>query len=104
MNATRWTTVTDDNTIVANLISLYLSWEHTIFRLFDEDYFLDQLAEGKTDYCSSLLVNALLAIATVSLSCPASRALEVYALLTTVPAELQIDRSPRDSRVIGTLL
>ncbi|KAF2647779.1 hypothetical protein K491DRAFT_671684 [Lophiostoma macrostomum CBS 122681] len=66
VKASQWTTVTDDDTIVANLLSLYLSWEHTTLRLFDEDYFLDQLADGKKSYCSPLLVNAILAIATLN--------------------------------------
>lgn len=35
-------------------------------RLFDEDYFLDQIAAGQPEYCSPLLVNSLLAAASVS--------------------------------------
>ncbi|KAK7937323.1 uncharacterized protein PG986_014191 [Apiospora aurea] len=63
-----WTTVTDSDTIVRNLISLYLSWDHATMRLFDEDLFLDQMSAGKKDYCSPVFVNALLAVATLNYS------------------------------------
>lgn len=65
VQARRWTRVACEDATLANLIALYLSWEHSTFRIFDEDYFLDQLVEGSTDYCSSLLVNAICAAATV---------------------------------------
>ncbi|KAK7960450.1 hypothetical protein PG988_011664 [Apiospora saccharicola] len=63
-----WTTVTDSDTVVRNLISLYLSWDHATMRLFDEELFLDQMAAGKRDYCSPVFVNALLAAATLNYS------------------------------------
>jgi hypothetical protein len=44
---------------------MYLSWDHPTLRYFDEDYFLDQLVSGQTDYCSSLLVNSILAYTAV---------------------------------------
>ncbi|KAI1813727.1 hypothetical protein GGS20DRAFT_586237 [Poronia punctata] len=68
IDARLWTRVTTNNSIVANLISLYLSWDHCTMRLFDEDYFLDQIATGQTEYCSPLLVNALLAAASLNYS------------------------------------
>jgi hypothetical protein len=60
--ASRRTTVTDNNTVVANLISLYLSWDHATLRILDEDYFLDELVSGGTDYCAPMLVNAMLCV------------------------------------------
>lgn len=50
---------------MANLISLYISWEHSTVRIFDESYFVEQLVAGEEAYCSPLLVNAILAVATV---------------------------------------
>jgi hypothetical protein len=73
IKASKWTNVTHDDSTVVNLIAMYLSWEHCTFRIFDEDYFIDQLVGGKTDYCSSLLVNAICAIATVGLLCNRTR-------------------------------
>jgi hypothetical protein len=66
VQASQWTTVTTNNTVLVNLISLYLSWDHVTLRLFDEDYFLDQISTGQTEYCSPLLVNSMLAAAAVS--------------------------------------
>ncbi|KAI0390706.1 hypothetical protein F5Y17DRAFT_471455 [Xylariaceae sp. FL0594] len=68
VKASRWTTVTANDNVLANLISLYLSWDHATMRLFDEDYFLDQIAAGQTEYCSPLLVNSLLATASLNYS------------------------------------
>ena len=69
INASQWTRVTDQTTPVANLISMYLSWDHATLRMFDEELFLDQIAAGQTDYCSPAFVNALLAAACVSILC-----------------------------------
>lgn len=68
VKASRWTSIIDSDIIVANLLSLYLSWEHATVRIFDENYFVEQLIAGKEDYCSSLLVNAILLVATVRIS------------------------------------
>ncbi|KAK8117899.1 uncharacterized protein PG998_006180 [Apiospora kogelbergensis] len=68
IHASDWTTVTNSDTIVRNLISLYLSWDHATMRLFDEELFLDQISTGKRDYCSPVFVNALLAAATLNYS------------------------------------
>lgn len=65
IHASDWTTVTNSDTIIRNLVSLYLSWDHATMRLFDEELFLDQISTGKRDYCSPVFVNALLAAATV---------------------------------------
>ena len=62
VDAKRWTVVTNDDILVANILSLYLSWVHTNSRICDEGCFLDQLVAGGKDYCSPLLVNALLAL------------------------------------------
>ncbi|KAI0127424.1 hypothetical protein BJ170DRAFT_694222 [Xylariales sp. AK1849] len=66
VDASRWTKVTNQNVVVANLLSLYLSWDHATLRTLDEDYFLDQISTGGTDYCSPLLVNAMLAAASLN--------------------------------------
>ncbi|KAI8627220.1 hypothetical protein F5Y19DRAFT_477789 [Xylariaceae sp. FL1651] len=66
--ANQWTTVTNNDHMLANFISLYLSWDHASLRLFDEDYFLEQMVAVRTEYCSPLLVNAILAVATLNYS------------------------------------
>ncbi|KAI1871490.1 uncharacterized protein JN550_004484 [Neoarthrinium moseri] len=64
--AARWTKVTENDNVVINLISLYLSWDHTTLRTLDEDYFLDDLSAGGSEYCSPLLVNAMLCAASLN--------------------------------------
>lgn len=56
--------VNDDD--FADIITSYFTWDHPHSRLFDEDLFLEGLQNPRTEFCSSLLVNAILAIATVS--------------------------------------
>ncbi|KZL86468.1 c6 transcription factor, partial [Colletotrichum incanum] len=58
-----WTVVSIANHDAADIISLYLETDHPILGLFDLDLFLDDLMSGQVRYCSSLLVNALLAFA-----------------------------------------
>lgn len=48
-------------------ISLYLETDHPVLGLFDADLFLDDLVTNRPDFCSSLLVCALLCWACVSL-------------------------------------
>lgn len=70
INVGQWTKVTDQITPVANLISMYLSWDHATLRMFDEELILDQIVAGETAHCSPAFVNALLAAACVSISWP----------------------------------
>ena len=62
-----WTSVPVSNVVVANLISLYLSWAHPLFTLFDERYFLKDLVSGERGFCTPLLVNVVCCFACVSL-------------------------------------
>ncbi|ORX93515.1 hypothetical protein BCR34DRAFT_594663 [Clohesyomyces aquaticus] len=59
----RWTTVTQDSNLLADLISSWRAWEHSYYHFLEWDIFLDDMASGKTNFCSRLLVNALLASA-----------------------------------------
>lgn len=68
VDASYWTRVKVSNRAVANLISVYLSWCHPTTRLFDQNLFLEDLVAYRHDFCSSVLVNALLAHACVGLT------------------------------------
>lgn len=56
-----WTAVTQDQEWIGHLLSLYFSWQHQFFQNFPEALFRADMASGRTDYCSKLLVNALCA-------------------------------------------
>jgi hypothetical protein len=61
----RWTTITDDNELLNRLLQTYFLTEYTWYPAFQKDYFLEDMAAGRKQYCSSLLVNAILASACV---------------------------------------
>ncbi|KAL5343971.1 fungal-specific transcription factor domain-containing protein [Aspergillus crustosus] len=60
-----WTEVTDDDHVVSNLISLYFTWDHPLLQVVDQEMFLRFMGAGdmNSDYCSPLLVNSVLAVA-----------------------------------------
>ncbi|KUJ06576.1 uncharacterized protein LY89DRAFT_603076 [Mollisia scopiformis] len=58
-----WTTVTSDRTLVEHLLALYFCWEYPIFATIKQEQFMLHFFTGNPRYCSSLLVNALLALA-----------------------------------------
>ncbi|KAI1769088.1 hypothetical protein GGR53DRAFT_517512 [Hypoxylon sp. FL1150] len=68
VNFQTWTKVPIPNELATILVSLYLEIDHPWCPLFDADLFLNDLAEGKTHFCSSLLVNSLLAWASQTYS------------------------------------
>ena len=62
----KWTDVSISDSLAAAAISLYLETHHPILGLFDVDLFLNDLISYKRDFCSPLLVCALLCSACVS--------------------------------------
>ncbi|PVH93022.1 hypothetical protein DM02DRAFT_697757 [Periconia macrospinosa] len=61
-----WTTVSKDDTLMRDLLAAYFTHEYHLFPLFQKDYFLEDMAEPRTDKtpcCSALLVSAILAYA-----------------------------------------
>ncbi|RSL52669.1 hypothetical protein CEP54_010772 [Fusarium duplospermum] len=63
VKASRWTNVTSSDDIVRSLLKTYFKWEFPYSCFFYLDSFLDDLVAGRERYCSSLLVNAILATA-----------------------------------------
>ena len=64
--ASRWTRVTDDGHFLALLLSAWHTWEYSYYHILDWEIFLGDLSNSQTDFCSELLVNSLLATASVS--------------------------------------
>ncbi|RPB05323.1 hypothetical protein L873DRAFT_1758261 [Choiromyces venosus 120613-1] len=58
-----WTRVTSDIEFISDLMSLYFTWSHPSYVLFSKSCFLSDMSRGRNKYCSSLLVNAILALA-----------------------------------------
>lgn len=58
-----WFRSPQDAELVEHLLNLYFCWVHPIYQLFSRDHFLHDMGRGRSDYCSAMLVNALLAFA-----------------------------------------
>ena len=62
-----WTTVTDDSSLVSHLLSVYFTWHQPTAPIIHRDAFLDGLKSKDihSPYCSPLLMNIILSIASV---------------------------------------
>lgn len=63
--ARKWTTVTSNTDLLNSILSSWTTHEYSYYHYLDREAFLDDMASSRTDYCSELLVNALLATACV---------------------------------------
>ncbi|MCJ1465432.1 Nitrogen assimilation transcription factor nit-4 [Pseudocyphellaria aurata] len=76
-----WTTVTTDSKVVIHLINMYFTWHYPYFATLSKSLFYRDFLSGKPfqdsrqkpEYCTSLLVNAMLALGCHFTSLPASR-------------------------------
>lgn len=59
----RWTVVMSDNSVLDHLFQLYFAWVHPVHTLFSEGHFVDSYKRQSRTYCSSVLVNAICAMA-----------------------------------------
>lgn len=66
--AAPWTRLTDDDILVSRLVTIFLNYQNTYWRYLEADLFLRamKLAQTPSDLCSPFLVNAVLAMASVS--------------------------------------
>lgn len=57
-----WTTVTDNSNLVADLLALFFQQHHSSVHFFDMYLFIEDMNNNRTNFCTPLLVNAVLAI------------------------------------------
>ena len=77
-----WTTVTSDPELVQHLISMYFCWHYSFFTTLPKNLFMQEFQAGKPppgssrrmQYCTPLLVNAMLALGCHFTSLPVARA------------------------------
>ncbi|KFA69528.1 hypothetical protein S40285_09716, partial [Stachybotrys chlorohalonatus IBT 40285] len=55
-----WTDIEMDNTLAAEIITIYLRTDHPLLGVFDPYLFIQDLAEKRRRYCSRFLVSAVL--------------------------------------------
>lgn len=78
---TSWTNVTSDPDLIIHLLNMYFTWHYSYFTclpksLFYRDFLLGKPplnTRRKTEYCTSVLVNAMLALGCHFTSFPAAR-------------------------------
>lgn len=58
-----WTQVTASPNFIEHLLSLYFCWEYPVFTILSEHHFRADMRQGQRQYCTPLLVNAILAVA-----------------------------------------
>ena len=79
---TSWTQVTTDPILILHLLNLYFTWHYTYFTTLSKSLFWHDFSQGnlpravkhKTEYCTPLLVNAMLALGCHFTSWPQARA------------------------------
>ena len=67
---TSWTNVTSDATLISHLLRLYFTWHYAYFTTLSKTLFCRDFVKGRplpgakrtTEYCTPLLVNAMLAL------------------------------------------
>lgn len=60
---TQWTRVTADAQLISHLMTMYFTWHYPFFTILSKDLFYrDYMHNVSGQYCSSLLVNAMLAL------------------------------------------
>ncbi|KAK4178263.1 fungal-specific transcription factor domain-containing protein [Triangularia setosa] len=69
-----WTNITSDPALVQHLLALYFCWEYPTFASLSKEHFLRDFTDGRPRFCSSILVNALLALGCRFSSKPNTRA------------------------------
>lgn len=77
---TSWTQVTSDPKLVVHLLNMYFTWHYTFFTTLPKSLFYRDFLSGKpspgtkrNEYCTSLLVNAMLALGCHFTSWPEAR-------------------------------
>ncbi|KAJ5787765.1 Transcription factor [Penicillium paradoxum] len=67
-----WTAITNDDYLVSHLVSLYFTWDHPCSQFLDQGIFLEhmKLGDRRSKFCTPLLVNSLLSMASAHSDSP----------------------------------
>lgn len=87
-----WTSVSADTNLVHHLLGLYFCWEYPIFASLSKEAFMGDFHHGNHQFCSSILVNALLALG----CCWSARSMiRAYMNESASPGDLFFDEAKR---------
>lgn len=62
-NPVTWFRSPKDAEFIEHLLNLYFTWIHPFYTFFSREHFLHDMGRGRTDFCSPLLVNAIMSFA-----------------------------------------
>lgn len=65
LRLSRWSSVSTDDAFLRRLLEMYFQFEYPFYSFFHKGIFLNDLIAGRTDFCSSFMVNSILTIACV---------------------------------------
>ncbi|KAJ5974241.1 hypothetical protein N7481_011451 [Penicillium waksmanii] len=67
-----WTEVTNDDSLVSVLVSLYFTWDHPCAQFLDQGIFVEHMKsrDVESEFCTPLLVNSLLSMASAHCDSP----------------------------------
>lgn len=89
MDFREWTDIPIKDGLAAGAVSYYLETDHPIHGLFDADLFMRDLACGQKNFCSPMLVNAVLGWSCVGPRCSRRKAyILVQGFLTGIDAAI----------------
>lgn len=69
-----WFRTPQDADFVEHLLNLYFCWIHPFYQILSRDHLVHDMGRGSTEFCSAMLVNALLAFACHYSDRPSARA------------------------------
>jgi hypothetical protein len=100
--ASPWTGATDDDAAVSHLLSVYFTWHHCAYPALDREIFVRnmQSRDLSSQYCSPLLVNAILAIACVSPEAHSTRCIDANSCIPITQQPLQTLPIPQQGPLI----
>ena len=61
--STIWFKAPQEAEFVEHLLNLYFCWVHPYYQFFSHAHFINDMSRGRTEFCSAMLINALLSIA-----------------------------------------
>ena len=71
LQPSKWTAIAKDDNLLLALLEIYFLYEFPFWPCFHKDLFLDNMITGQGEFCTPLLVNAVLTAACVSGPSPA---------------------------------
>jgi hypothetical protein len=101
IDLTKYTTVTNDASLLRSLLEVYLLYEYPFNSFFHADLFFDDIIRDQGPHCSSVLVNAIMAAAWV---CSSHSVNNLITGLVSLTSTSTATRPRGNAQTIGDLI